>query len=301
MLYALFILFRLSFFGCLTFVRAGEVNITIDDTDSSIIYQPDTAWFSNGDLSRCTFCLTPPSRTIAYNSTWHHGLHVIPTQDMDNLSKGGVDDDASVMRRRRSGGKGKLVVGRRNPDNSTYDPTNGATTSPFITDKLDADDANFHVSVQLNFTGESSFHERPNPNRTLGSAIYLFCVLPLGVPPNNYSTPTLMNLSFTLDGEPAGSFSHDGSTNTGGFRSDVPVLSRGNLSDSVHNLLVDLGPNSVFLLDYYVFSRSNESNIGSHAATGIRYESAATWVVFPVFLPDTNLLTDVLAHIVVYY
>ncbi|KAH9062645.1 hypothetical protein EDB83DRAFT_2385258 [Lactarius deliciosus] len=162
------------------------------------------------------------------------------------------------MRLRRS--KGSLVIGRRNSDNSAYDPTNGATTSPFVTDKLDGDDASFvdfPVSVQFNFTG---------------SALYLFCVLPLGIPPNTNSTPTLMNLTFTLDGEPAGSFFHNGSTNTGGFQSNVPVFSRGSLSSSGHNLLVNLGPNSVFLLDYYVSTRSN---IGppSAPATGILSES----------------------------
>ena len=155
--YALFFLLRSSFFGCLTFARAGEVNITVDDTDSSIVYQPDTAWFFNGNSSRCTFCLTPPSPTIASNSTWHHGLHVIPTRDADdNLVNGSEDPDAPAMRLRRS--KGDLVVGRR-----TYDPTNGATTSPFVTDKLDSDDASFidsPVSVQFNFTGESRFPKR---------------------------------------------------------------------------------------------------------------------------------------------
>ncbi|KAH9003684.1 hypothetical protein EDB86DRAFT_2798741, partial [Lactarius hatsudake] len=236
---------------------AGEVNITVDDTDASIVYQPDTAWFFNKNSSQCTFCLTPPSPAIAHNNTWHHGLHVIPTRDADD---GGNDLDAPAMRLRRS--EGSLVIGRRSNDNSAYDPTNGATTSPFATDKLDGDDpsfVDFPVSVQFNFTG---------------SALYLFCVLPLGIPPNTNSTPTFMNLTFTLDGEPAGSFFHNGSTNTGGFQSNVPVFSRGSLSNSAHNLLVNLGPNSVFLLDYYVSTRSD---IGppSTPATGILSESTA--------------------------
>ncbi|KAH9031891.1 hypothetical protein EDB85DRAFT_2145827 [Lactarius pseudohatsudake] len=256
--YALYLLFRSSFFECLTFARAGEVNITVDDTDASIVYQPDTAWFFNKNSSQCTFCLTPPSPTIAYNNTWHHGLHVIPTRDEDDDDDDfAVDHVAPAMRLRRG-----LVIGRRNNDNSAYDPTNGATTSPFVTDKLDGDDASFvdfPVSAQFNFTG---------------SAIYLFCVLPLGIPPNTNSTPTLMNLTFTLDGEPAGSFFHNGSTNTGGFQSNVPVFSRGNLSDSAHNLFINLGPNSVFLLDRYVSTRSD---IGppSTPATGIISESTA--------------------------
>lgn len=256
--YALFL--HLSLFGCLTFTRAGEVNNTVDDTDPSIVYQPDTAWFFNGNSSRCTSCLTPLSPTVAYKSTWHHGLHVIPTQDADDLVVGGEDAGAPLRR-----SQGDQAVGRRDTYDSTYDPTNGATTSPFVADKLDGDDVSFidsPVSVQFKFTG---------------SAIYLFCVLPMGVPPNTNSTPTLMNLTFTLDGEPAGSFFHNGSTNTGGFQSNVPVLSRGNLPVSAHNLLVNLGPNSVFLLDYYVFSQSDGSIIGSPSApaTGIISESTA--------------------------
>lgn len=145
------------------------MNITVDDTDPSIVYQRNTAWFFNGNSSRCTFCLTPPSPTIAYNSTWHHGLHVIPTQDLDDPANSTVDGDPPVMRRRRSEGEPK-VVGRRDTSgyNNTYDPTNGATTSPFLTSKFDSDDANFQdfpVSVQLNFTGKSRFHKRPIPYR----------------------------------------------------------------------------------------------------------------------------------------
>ena len=131
------------------------MNITVDDNDPSIVYQPDTAWFFNGNSSPCTFCLTPPSPTIAYNGTWHHGLHVILTQGMGDLTRGSVDNEAPATRRRRSGEE-LVVVGRRDTYNSTYDPNNGATTSPFVTDMPDADSP---VSVQLNFIGESRFHK----------------------------------------------------------------------------------------------------------------------------------------------
>ena len=79
---------------------------------------------------------------------------------MDDPTNSSLDGDAPAMRRRRTGGE--LVVGRRDTYNSTYDPTNGATTSPFVTDKLDADDADFiefPVSIQLNFTGKSRIHK----------------------------------------------------------------------------------------------------------------------------------------------
>ena len=91
----------------------------------------------------------------------------------------------------------------------------------------------------------------------LGSAIYLYCILPLGKPPNADSTPTFMNLTFTLDSEPAGNFVHNGSANNQGFQSNVSVFSRGGLSGSTHTLLVNLGQNSVFVFDYYVVTRAD--------------------------------------------
>lgn len=96
----------------------------------------------------------------------------------------------------------------------------------------------------------------------LGSAIYLYSVFPLGIPPNADGTPTLMNLTFTLDTEPAGNYLHtSGPATVHDFQSNISVFSRGGLSDSAHSLLVNLGPNSVFLFDYYVVSRADCSSL----------------------------------------
>jgi hypothetical protein len=66
-----------------------------------------------------------------------------------------------------------------------------------------------------------------------------------------------MDLTFTLDDDPASNFFHDGLANIGGFQSNVSVFSRAGLSDSVYTLVINLGLNSVFLLDYYVFSQAD--------------------------------------------
>ncbi|KAI0270583.1 hypothetical protein BC834DRAFT_521251 [Gloeopeniophorella convolvens] len=254
-IYAFILLLCSSLYGCPSVVLAGQVNITVDDNDPSIIYQPAAWWFFSGNSSGCAFCLTPPSPTIAYKSTWHHGLHVIPTTDTDDTSEDDEDSDSHGSDKDSGKQKGGGGSGKRDADDSVYDPNNGATASPFTTAKLDSDDAGFvdhPVSVQLNFTG---------------SAIYLYCILPLGLPPNPNSTPTFMNLSFTLDNQSAGSFLHTGAANTGGFQPNVSVFSRTGLADSAHTLLVNLGPDSVFLFDFYVFSQADGSNFGSPPAS----------------------------------
>jgi hypothetical protein len=150
------LLLGLFLFSHPRFAEAGQVNITVDDMDPSIVYQPAAAWFHNTNTSGCAVCLTPSSPTMAYKSTWHHGLHVVPTL--------GADDPGNNGRRKRSNGLSTMSLhdmesdlGGERRDNA-YDPTNGAKASPFVTDALDSDDPGFvdlPVSVHFNFTGPS--------------------------------------------------------------------------------------------------------------------------------------------------
>ena len=122
-------------------VEAGKVNITVDDTDSSIIYEPRTAWFFSGNASGCAVCLTPPS--VAYNNTWHQGLHIPRTPSVnstDSASGRQRSDGASAdgTSKRRDGLSGER---RAAPDSSRDVP----------------------VSVQLNFTGRSRFLTNDRP------------------------------------------------------------------------------------------------------------------------------------------
>lgn len=217
---SLFLYLGFSFLGQPYFSEARKVNITVDDTDSLIVYEPTTAWSFSGNASDCAVCLTPPL-SAAYNNTWHQGLRIPPTPSVNNTDSAGrkrSDDtsaDGASKRRNDLSGERRAV-----PDPSRDVP----------------------VSVQLNFTG---------------SAIYLYSIIPLGKPPNADSTPTLVNLTFTFDSEPAGNFLHSGSATNHGFQPTVSVFSRGGLSNSTHSLLVNLGPNSVFLLDYYVVSSTD--------------------------------------------
>jgi hypothetical protein len=86
------------------------------------------------------------------------------------------------------------------------------------------------------------------------------CLLPLGVPPGANNTPTSTNLTFTLDGQPVGAFLHNGSPDQSGFQPNATVFAQQSLSPSQHTLRIDLGPDSVFLLDSVVFTQGEVSN-----------------------------------------
>jgi hypothetical protein len=137
---ALFLTLGFSLLDQPYYVEAGNVNITVDDTDSSsIIYEPTTAWFFSGNTSDCTVCLTPPS-VIAYNNTWHQGRYISPTSSVNNTGGASRSGEASA------GGTSK----RR------FDPVDERRAAP--DPSRDAP-----VSVQLNFTGLSRFFTNDRP------------------------------------------------------------------------------------------------------------------------------------------
>jgi hypothetical protein len=135
---ALFLSLGFSLLGQPYFAEAGKVNITVDDTDSSIVYEPTTAWFFSGNASGCAVCLTPP---VAYNNTWHQGLHIPPTPSVNNTD--------SASRRKRS-------------DDAFADGTSESKRSG---ERRAAPDPSrdVPVSVQLNFTGLSRFFTADRP------------------------------------------------------------------------------------------------------------------------------------------
>lgn len=65
----------------LPLVRADAVNKTIDDTSPAIVYTPASSWHASS--TSCSVCLAPDP-SIAFNSTWHDGTHIVPTVDADD-------------------------------------------------------------------------------------------------------------------------------------------------------------------------------------------------------------------------
>src|SRR5882762_8457705 len=77
-LYLLVYLLCLSVWSNYSLVCAVLVNITFDDSDPSISYQPLAQWHDSRNPTSCTFCLAPSNTSIPYDGTWHYGYHALP-------------------------------------------------------------------------------------------------------------------------------------------------------------------------------------------------------------------------------
>lgn len=272
--------------------HAAEVNVTVDDADPSILYVPSGSWHSN--LVPCSFCLEPDS-SLAYQKTFHDGTHIIPTVDGDDLPS------LSSSQAPRSTSTGNAVTSSANsriPTSTTSRapsqaprPTTQTTTqdndhddddddddhgndgrrqeeefNPFATSKFDADDPEFvdqPVFVQYNFTG---------------TAIYIYCLLPEAAAPPN-TMPTTVNLTFTLDDQTFDPYHHTGDSSKSGFLPNVNVFFADGLANAPHTVRVDIGPNSVFLFDYLVYTqvRSTGDAESSNSDDAEKHHNIATF------------------------
>ncbi|KAJ8474737.1 hypothetical protein ONZ51_g7014 [Trametes cubensis] len=252
--------------------HADPVNVTVDDTSSLIVYTPASSWHASS--VPCSSCLAP-SPDIAYQGTWHDGTHIIPTVDQDDLPTSGQsagqdnagedDDDGANENGDGNGDKhkgedaddearkkkrwhayvsgGHTALRRQAPDS---DPTN----NPFFTPHFDSDDAGFvdhPVSAEFNFTG---------------SAIFVYALVPLAAVHAN-STPTFMNLTFFLDSHPSGIYQHTGTPSGSGFLPSQLVFSKRDLTNEAHSLSIQVGPDSVLLLDYIVYTQGMSNGAGT--------------------------------------
>lgn len=208
-------------------------------------------------------CLNPDIRN-AYLNTYHDGTHVLPTTD-------DAPEEVEAEEKEKEKGKGKK-------GKSGGEPTKrDITRTPHR--RLDSDDPGFvdpPVTAEYNFTGKPLYNKGlyslANQVR-LGSAIYLYCIQPLGVPLVD-TTPTAMNLSFTLDNTSYGHFFHSGSQSASGYLPQVNVFSQKGLAEIPHILQVNIEPGSVFLFDYLVYTRTEASSTnGSPSPTPLAQDS----------------------------
>ena len=114
---------------------------------------------------------------------------------------------------------------------------------------------------------------------TIGTAIYVFAIVPLFPAPPN-TTPTFTNLTFTLTSSSStsptrsGSFIHQPDASTPGtptvnsstddkYLSNVLVFSASSLNDEEHILTMNVGVDSVLLLDYIIYTAGdNDEPLG---------------------------------------
>ena len=112
-----------------------------------------------------------------------------------------------------------------------------------------------------------------------GSAVYVYAMVPL-FPAAANNTPTFVNLTYTLDSQPAGTYSHSGTQNSvsptpvpSAFAQTVPVFARSGLPEGSHSLTINVGPDSVLLLDYILYSKDDGFSDGNGTDNAV----STTW------------------------
>ena len=136
----------------------------------------------------------------------------------------------------------------------------------------------------------------------LGSAVYVYALIPLGAAPAN-STPTFMNLTFMVDSHRAGTYQHTGTASASGFLPSQLVFGQTGLAEAPHSLTIQVGPDSVLLLDYIVYTQgsladggdgegfsSSTSVSNTRSAPGAQNTSSGTGSPAPSVGPGTSNL-----------
>ncbi|KAJ7687136.1 hypothetical protein B0H17DRAFT_1332535 [Mycena rosella] len=238
--------------------RASQLNVTVDDSDPSIVYAPPTAWNSSAVV--CTSCDNPPV-LLALQKTYHKGVHMAPPD---------ADDSSTALPPPTS----------TQPTSSTHPPTSTQKSPPTPSPPPDDDDPKIPPGTPDDDNDADDHSNKKSPNRRAahrfprvdlddpgsadqpvsahfnftGTAVYIFCIQPMGLsfPP---APPSLMNLTFLLDDGPTATFIHQGSASSVGFVPNVNVFAKQGLEDGLHVLTLNLAPNSVFVLDYLVVTK----------------------------------------------
>ncbi len=123
-----------------------------------------------------------------------------------------------------------------------------------------------------------------------GTAVYVYAILPLFAQPDNTSTPTATNLTFALDNANAGAFQYNGAslsffTSSPNpnisqidpsllYQANVLVFQQDDLQNEPHSLIMNVGPNSVFLFDRAIIT-VNDTDVDT-TPTSTAVSSGAT-------------------------
>ncbi|SJL10675.1 uncharacterized protein ARMOST_14066 [Armillaria ostoyae] len=213
--------------------NGGNVNVTVDDTDFLITYSPADAWYTQDTV--CSSCLKVDIGKVDVFENTYHGASL--SEDPDDKEGQDEDDNSSGQ----TGNDG-------NPDYSSQNATRrGRNHSILDSDAPDSDDT--PVTAQFTFNGQ------------LRLDLYLN---PVGF---SSVSPTNMNLTFTLDNQTVGTYIHETSNTTAEPTPHFNVFSKENLTPSPHVLQASLGVNSVFLIDYMIYTKNDVVSQGSGSQT----------------------------------
>ena len=109
-----------------------------------------------------------------------------------------------------------------------------------------------------------------------------------------------MNLTFEVDSHASGTYQHLGQASATGFRPNTMVFSKTGMTEAPHSLTIQIGPDSVLLLDYIVYTQgavedgegSSTSVVGSTSSTAPEAQRSASGTGSPASTDgpgDTNL------------
>ncbi|KAG6853124.1 hypothetical protein C0991_006734 [Blastosporella zonata] len=92
----------------------------------------------------------------------------------------------------------------------------------------------------------------------IGSAVYVYCVQPLGIPLASTALTT-----FFIDNEIRGTFLPQGSDQPSSYLPSANIFSQAGLPETPHVLQVNVGLNSIFLFDYLIYTHTEQTTINS--------------------------------------
>jgi hypothetical protein len=201
-------------FCCALNVMSAETNVTVPDTDPSITYQPPSSWHSSSNL--CSLCLNPELPT-----TFHEGIHEAAGPDTDDIAKQEQEEHEKEEKAKKDQGKRRSFQRRfeplpRDTDDGTPDPA---------------------VNITFNFSG---------------SAVYVFGIIPPTIMNVNSTSPN-MNLTFFLDNNKIEN-KPMAASRLAIFSPNQTLFSHSGLSESPHQLVISLGPNSTFIFQKLIYT-----------------------------------------------
>ncbi|KAG7088156.1 hypothetical protein E1B28_012178 [Marasmius oreades] len=230
-------------------------NVSIDDSapSDSISYQPTDSWLDNIELQRCTNCVRVDATSL-FNGTFHLGVHNVTidaglpgtsTSGSVSGTQTAIVDGEGEGEEDHGGGKGR---GQGGGGGGGGGGEGGRIEARKVDDEV--------VAAQFKFTG---------------TAVYLYSILPQsGVVPSDSQSQTTVNLTFSLDNQPSGSFFYvsTNTTSSSSAESDSLVLALRNLSEQPHVLVATVAPGSIFLLDYMVYTTTLDDFAAQPTSSG---------------------------------
>ncbi|KAF8963288.1 hypothetical protein BDZ97DRAFT_1919948 [Flammula alnicola] len=249
-------------------------NVTVPDTDPSIVYQPPESWHASSDS--CSTCLNPGA-----SASYHEAIHPPLTNDTDDspssLTGAPTPTPPSVkvpiiptsthpLSQKPSAAPSPSAAnsdgGPNDPNESSGKGKRSIMARFLRRPRLDIDDEGFedpNISMAFNFTGKSKFAAVVlffMVFDVLGSAIYLFAIQPPDVI-NANGTSSSMNLTFFMDNVPSGSVIKNSTPGSTEYIPGQLVFSRSDLTQGPHQLLINIGQNSTFMFDHLIYTEVN--------------------------------------------